>query len=364
MKRMRVVLPVVILGALSVSAWGLSLCDYHSPMTSLTDAGLSFAYRYYDDGATPDVDVHSGRVGLNLDQLFDSPDIGYSFNGGAEITLAEFMPVGWLGQASGTFRYYLVEETPLFAFGGAEGSVASGMASLEVRAGVGYGRFSDVTPLAKAMTIQSELFDLDAIIGKIPGDVLLSVAEVIGREIEYDTIKELVADIEALIEAAAGVDLDARALLTIEEVVLATGDERMCGWAIQGGIGYEVIDPLGHARDIVLAASADAAFAGGPGDQWLFHASFSGPFDILNENTLSATLGYELELAEDSTLVADYALQRVQSADEVSTSHAASLAVSFDLGGADVGIALSLIKDASVADWSIDLSISAAMDLL
>ena len=364
MIRMRVVLLVAVLALMSFGAYGLSLCDYRAPMTSLTDAGLSFSYRYYDDGATTGVDVDSGRLKFDLDRVFDSPDIGYSFSGVAEVTLAQLLPVGWLGQGTGTFRYYLMEDTPLFAFGGAEGSMASGLPSLEIRAGVGYGRFTDVTPLAKAMTIQTELLDLDALSAKLPDDVLMSIAEVIGREIEYETIKAWVADIEALIEASAGVDLDARALLTIEEVLLTSGDDRMCGWAVQAGIGYEVIDPLGAVRDIVLAASADAAFAAGPTDQWLFHASFSGPFDILEENTLSATLGYELELEEDSILLADYALQRVQSGDDVSVSHAATLSLTFDVGGADVGASLSLVKDASVDAWSIDLSLSAAMDLL
>ena len=365
MKTMRVLLLGVVLLAVSVSSYGLALCDYHSPVTSLTGAGLSFGYRYFNDGGTPDVDVNSGRVGLGFDSLFDSPNIGYSFSGNAEIALSEFMPVSWLGQGAGTFRYYVTEGMPFFAYGGAEGSVSPGIMGLEIRAGVGYGRFSDVTPLAKSLTIEAELMELEAIVDPLPDEILMSIAEVIGREVEYATLKELVADIEALIEGASGVDLDARALLTIEEVVLEVGDDRKCGWAIQGGIGYELIDPLGGDRDIVLAASADAAFASGPDDQLLFHASFSGPFEIMDENTLSASFDYEYQLTEDSRLLADYALQRLQAAPgDVRIYHAASMTLSFNLGGADIGLQVGLSRDPADPDWSTDISISAAMDLL
>ena len=83
----------------------------------------------------------------------------------------------------------------------------------------------------------------------------------------------------------------------------------------------------------MVARSADAAFAFGPDDQMMFHASYSGPFDIMNENTLTATLSCEYALSEESTVIANYVLQRVKPANLVAnTSHAASLAIAFDPG--------------------------------
>ena len=225
---------IVLLVAAGVQGWGLSLCEYRSPKTALTDARLSFGYRYYDDASTTGVDVNSGRLGFDCDQLFDSPNYGFSLGGAAELTLNEFMPTAWLGQGTATFRYYPIEDALLFAFGGLEASMATGQPrpGIDVRVGVGIGRFSDVTPLAKAITIQKELIGLGALADPVSDDVLLAVAGAIGRRIEYELLKELVADIESLIEAVSGVDLDARALLTIEEIILATGDERRCGWAL------------------------------------------------------------------------------------------------------------------------------------
>ena len=360
MKRVGILAALVAMVALSVTAWGVSLCDYRSPMTSLIDARATFGYRYYDDAATPVIDVNSGRLALGYDQLYDTPSYGFTLGGSAEVTLDDFTPTGWLGHGSGTFRFYPMEESILFAFGGIEASMATGQpqVGVQVRLGAGFGRFTDVTPLAKAVS-------MEAVVGSLPDDVLMGIADVIGRAVEFETVKDLVSAIENLAEGVTGQELDARQLLTIEEIYLATGDERKCGWAIQGGIGYELIDPFGGAQNVVVAASADAAFTFVPEDQMLFHASFSGPFDIMSENTLTANVSYERALSEDSTLIADYSLQRIKPAGQTaSTNHTAGLSVGFDIRGIDIGLTIALTREAADPGWSIDVSVSAMMDLL
>jgi len=367
MKKTGILAAVILLVALGVQGWGLSICEYRSPKTSLTDARLSFGYRYYDDANTPGIDVNSGRMAVDYDQLYDSPNYGVSLGGAAEMTFDAFLPTGWLGQGAATFRYYPIEEALLFAYGGLEASMATGQPrpGVDVRVGIGIGRFSDVTPLAKAITIESELLDLGAFVDSLADDILLAVADAIGRRIEYESLKNLVSDIESVIEGASGVDLDARALLTIEEIVLDTGDERRCGWAIQAGVGYELLDPYGGAQNIVVGGSADAAFAFGPSDQLLFHASYSGPFDIMNENTLNATASYEYSLTEESTLIVDYVLQRVKPDGlTASASHSAGVSLGFDVAGIDVLIQASFTKDTGDPGWSSDISLTAALDLL
>jgi hypothetical protein len=367
MKKTGILAVVVLLLAIGLQGWALSICEYRSPKTALTDARLSFGYRYYDDANTVGVDVNSGRLAFDYDQLFDSPNYGFSLGGAAELTLDAFLPTGWLGQGAATFRYYPIEESLLFAFGGLEASMATGQPQLglDVRVGFGIGRFTDVTPLAKAITIEEELLRLDAFADPLSDDVLLATAGAIGRRVEYESLKDLVADIEALIEGATGVELDARALLTIEEVILAVGDERRCGWAIQGGIGYELIDPYGGAQNVVVGGSADAAFAFGPSDQLTLHVSYSGPFDIMNENTLNATLSYEYALTDESTLIVDYVLQRVKPAGLTATaSHSAGVAIGFDIAGIDILVQASFTRDTGDPGWSTDVSLTAAMDLL
>ena len=361
------VLVVVSLLAIGVSAFGLSLCDYRSPETSISDSRLSLSYRYFNDAATPVIDVNSGRAALDYSQLYDSPNYGYSFAGSAELTVDDFLPSGWLAQSGLTYRYYPFAEALFFVFGGLEASVATGQPKpgLDARVGVGLGRFTDVTPLAKAILIDKELLALGAIPAALPDDVLMSMASTIGRAAEYDTVKALVADLEALIEGVSGGQLDARALLSIEEIVLETGNERQCGWAIQGGVGYELIDPYGGAQNFVLAGSADAAFATSPDDQFLLHASFSGPLEFMEENTITASVSYVYELSDTSTLTLDYAMQRVKPLGlPAQASHSIELGLGFNFGGGNVGLQVSLTRDPGDVGWSIDVSLSMVMELL
>ncbi len=365
MRRWGVLLGLLLLVSLALSGEAISLCDYHSLVTALTDVGLSLGYRYFDDGATSGVDVNGGRIAVDYDQVFDSADMGFSLSGLAEFTLDRFIPTGWFGQGAGTFRFYQAPDSSFFAFGGTEGTLSPDVIGLEIRTGIGYGRFTDVTPLAKAMEIDEALLGQKAITERLPSDVMMAIASTIGKGAEYATVEDLVAEIETLIEGASGINLDAHALLTIEEIVLMTGDDRKCGWAVQGGIGYELIDPFGGERDVVLACSADAALASTTKDQMVLHASFSGPFNILNENAITATLVYEYELSQDGSLVVNYAFQRAKPADAAaSISHAASIGLGFDIGGADLGLQVSLTKEAADPAWSIDVSISATMKLL
>ena len=367
MKRLGVLAVLcALVGALGSSTWGLSLCDYRSPITALTDAGMTFSYRYYNDAATPVIDVNSGRIGVDYDQLFDSPNYGFTLVGAVELALDDFVPSGWLGQGGATFRFYPFEQALVFGYGGLEASLATGQPKpgIDVRVGLGLGRFSDVTPLAKAILIEEALQDEGAIVDDLREDVLMGVAEVTGRLAEYETTAEAVADIESLIEAFALVELDALALLSIEELTLATDPRRKCGWAVQAGLGYELIDPFGGAQNVVIAASADAAFATSPEDQFLFHASFSGPFEFLEENTLSATLSYEYELSATSALDIGYSFQRVQPLGlTANVSQAASLDIGFDANGIDVGLQIALTREPGETGWSIDVSLAAAVDL-
>jgi len=368
---MRTTLALVALAGLLVSAAAfggpLVLCDYRSPETDLTDMHLGFSYRYFDDPDTMETDVSSGRLVVSFSRLVDAPQMGYTLAGSAEFALAELRPDSGLGQASATLRFYLSEEMPCFAFGGLEASAATTAEDppigLEIRTGLGYGRFSDVTPLAKAFTIEEALQNLGAI-PRLADDVLAAIAAEIGREAQYETTDDLVAAIEGLVEEATGAALDAWSILAIEQTVLATGNERYCGWAIQAGVGYELVDPYGGEQDFVIAASADAAFALEPRSQLLLHGSFSGPFEIVDENTLSVTASYNVAVDDTISLNAGYTLQRVKPAQkEASDSQAATIEVAFDVGGADVAVQLALTKTAEATGWSKEVVVSAAMDL-
>jgi len=352
----------VVLG-FGASAAPLSICSYISPEISLESLGLAVSYRYFDDWATPGVDSSGGRVGLDYSLLHDSLGFGYTLSGNAELLLADFFPTSAQADAAGTIRYFLVEDMPTFGFGSVEASISTGQPqpAVYVSAGLGYGRFNDVTPLAKAFKIEIELLEAGAIPMPLQDDVLMGIATAIGGK-EYASTNDQIADVVNQIQTASGVVLTPRQILKIEDMILATGDARYCGWSVQAGAGYQLIDPYSQSQGFLVTASADAAFVPNPEGQLLFHAGLSGPVNFMNQNTIKVRGSYDYILSETSSLRATYTLLRVQPLGQIaSTSQTVAALLGFTLGHADMGLQASLSKSASDSDWSLDLSISAAI---
>ncbi len=354
-------------GSLWVMGGPLTLCDYKAPKTSLTSLTLAGAYRYFDDPATPEVDVNAGRLGLNLGRFYDRGDYGYTTSALGELGFSGLSLSHLAGQAATTHRFYFQPEGDFFGFVGAETSLATGQPQLGLRvnAGAGYGRFSDVTPLAKAFRIQRMLLERKAIAAALPEDTLLAIAQEIGRRIEYAEVKDLVAAVVQLIETAARTKLDARTVLMIEDEILAEGKDRYCGWAIQAGMGYEVMDPYGGPRDMLITASADWAWAPQMDSQLRLQASLAGPFDIANEHLAVATLTYEGVMGAGILVWTQAVAQwEKRTGEEGRWAASATVQLSFALGLANVGVSLTVSKPFDRADWSRDISISFTMKLL
>ena len=360
---------VLLLGIIGVvlsfgaSPAPLTICSYVSPVTSLESLGLAMSYRYFDDWATPGVDSSGGRVGLDYSLLYDSPSFGYTLSGNAELLLADLFPTSAQADAAGTIRYFLVEDMPTFGFGGVEASISTGQPqpAVHVSAGLGYGRFNDVTPLAKAFKIEMELLKAGAIRMPLSDDVLMAIAMAIGSK-EYASPEDQIADVVNQIQTASGVTLTPRQVLKMEDMILATDDSRYCGWSVQAGAGYQLIDPYNQSHGFLVTASADGAFVPNPDGQLLFHAGLSGPINFVDQNTIKVRGSYDYILSATSSLRATYTLLRVQPLGQpASTSQTVAAFLGFTLGHADMGLQASLSKSAGASDWSLDVSISAAL---
>jgi len=364
MKRKLLFLGILALAlGIGASAGPLSICSYVSPETALESLGLAMSYRYFDDWATPGVDSSGGRASLDYSLLYDSPGFGYTLSGNVELLLADFLPTSAQADAAGTIRYFLVEDMPTFGFGSIEASISSGQLqpSVYVSAGLGYGRFNDVTPLAKAFKIEMELLKSGGIPMPLSDTALMAVARVIGSK-EYESINDQVADAVNQIQTASGMTLTPRQILRIEDMILAVGDNRYCGWSVQAGVGYQLVDPFNQSQGFLVTASADAAFVPNPDGQLLFRAGLSGPINFMDQNSIKVRGSYDYILSETSSLRATYTLLRVQPLGQLaSTSQTVAALLGFTLGHADMGLQASLSKSASASDWSLDLSISAAI---
>ncbi len=358
---------LLVLALVAPAAGAQSLCGYRSPETSILDARLTFAYRYYDDPVTPVVDANSGRLAASIDRLVDSPNAGFGLTAVTELALSGFAPTSWLGQGSLSYRLYPWSEGVFFLFGGLETAVSTGLPQpgLDVRIGLGLGRFSDVTPLAKAIEIDRALVALGTIPVPLSEDVVLAVAQEIGLATEISAPEDLVSEIEAILEFGGGIQLDARELLAVEELALASGRDRRCGWSLQAGVGYELLDLYGGAQSVVFVSSADAALASSPKDQFLVHMSFSGPFESLDENTLAGSASYVLDFGDGMAMTAGYTLSRIKPSESpATTTHQASLGLVFSLSHGSMELQAAVSHRTGISGWSIDVSMSAALDLL
>lgn len=346
--------------ATSCAGWAISICDYRSPHTALTEIEMLLSYRYFDDGGTPDVDINSGHVTIDLDAYMDSPDFGSSLASQVDFTLTDSVPTNLLAQATGALRYYMAPESQWFAFGGAEGSAALDQTSLDVRGGGGFGRFTDVTPLAKAIRVGEMLVDLGLTDDQLSDPLLESVAEIIDRHEEYPTVIELIGEIEETIEAETQVDLGSESFFWMEDIIERTDDTRMCGWAVQAGLGFGLIDTVSEPQNVLLTISGDLAWTSSPREQLVIHGGFSGPITQLDGGRVSATAEYDLALREDIEFDGRFTWQRVHSAqgDPVSRWRLSG-AISYDMEGADVGIQVSFGRDSEDPRPTLELSVSA-----
>ncbi len=395
-KGARLIVFLLLIAAYSfTTSAAITLCDYRVPEMDLHDMRFSFNYRHFDDAISDEEDISSGRLTLGYDRFLNTDTSGLTISGNAEMALQDFIPSSGSGQGAITLRSYVFGNTPLlFMFGGAEGSFAMGQQqpNLEIRAGIGYGSFSDVTPLAKALKIQKELLSKGKITEPLSDDTLLFIANQISQReevtsmdelmsaiqalikdasgavvdpaivmvgMEFNTLQTLVSEIADQVKEASGADLDAESLMIVQEHILVENDSRSCGFALQGGVGYDLV-----SQKTLLTLSVDAAFPPDPSTQIIFRTSFSGPLISLRESVLNIGTSYDFFIRSDISLLANYALQLKPSEGTVAISHSASLELALQLGMGDLSLQLSLTKDPNVSKWSTDVMLSLVVDLL
>ena len=364
----------LIVGGLLVMGMGLAafsqvpnLCDYRTPETDLSSLFLTFFYNYFNAPETPIADVSSGRFAFTFSRVLDSPDLGISIGSTNEFTLSRLELTRAIGDAFATARYYLDSDAPLFVFGETQATYASAQAvpGLELRLGGGYGRLTDVTPLAKAIRIGQVLLDDQAIDEALPEEILLQAAALIGQESEYRSVGDAVAAIAPVIEEASGVPLSARSLLSIAEEIVRTGDERQCGWAVQAGFGYEVTRRFGETRNLLLTLSSNLARPLDLGAQLVARFDISGPLRLASANASSISMAYTRQLTPATLLVAEYAAQRFKKFDQPATSsETIKIQLVFELGKLDLSANLSLTRGTPLRAWAESLVVSARVDLI
>ncbi len=355
---------------LGVAVHGQTLCSYRLPVSSIETAGLSFAYRYFNDAATPEVDQNHGSIIGDYARVYDAESIGYSASLNTLVALVDWKPAQWQVRGAVAYRYYISSERPLFGYGAIWGESDTGLPSpgLELRGGIGYGRFHDVTPLAQAHRLSALLMSLGSIAKPLPSRVLQQVADAIAEDDEESSADDVIAAIESLIEGETGGSLDAKALLSIEEEILLPSaiGQRFCGVVVQLGAGQELLDVLGGPKDFLYVMSADMAYPPTPLSQLRARFSFSSSVEsFLADNKTLLEASYVAEIHELASFGARFETQAVHTSGAPTVrTHSGTASLSLGRGGATLVASLGVSRTSGDSAWTVDLSVSIAMDIL
>ncbi|MDD5646338.1 MAG: hypothetical protein PHW86_04140 [Candidatus Bipolaricaulis sp.] len=363
---------VVFLGP-TLAAFAVPLCSYQSPLTDLSDLGLSFSYEYHNDPyGDPDEDLSAGEFVANYVRLYDRPEYGFDVDIDTAMVIAERETLDYTVRADANFKWYLASQKNMFAFAGASARSSSLHASLGLTAGagVGYGRFTDVTPLAIATRIDAYLVRRGSLIDNLHAVDLQILAYEISSAAEYESTADLLAVVQEIVEDSGLVredGLDALDISEMMDLIEDPGYSRYCGWDAKIGLGFEVLDPSGGASDLVVTAALNYAFSTTPNAQFLVQGTLSGPPALAQQNTIDLSASYDYLAYEFLTLRAEYDFSRETWASEPTDVHriAFNLAIApVRTAGVVTGVVFEYRGPKKYTEWSVDVTLSIEIDLL
>lgn len=265
-----VVVGLVLLMATMASAatpTNPSWMRYSPPQSFYMGFDAVGSYQYYDDQFNDDRDnVNHGMLKLRYWMFMDSPQFGYDVNAaltlqtkgvGADSEKTVNLDLNSGGHSS--LKYYITPGSDLFAHVGVTGSSADlDRFSLVGNAGVGYGRFKDVTPLGRAAEMERALMEIGDVSQAFGSEFLVALAQETERmQSAEETRAQKTERIAAFIVAHAPGKpaLSPRGVLAVDELLNKSVLRRSVGWEARVGVGYPLIVPKEEERLAQAVAS-------------------------------------------------------------------------------------------------------------
>jgi len=357
--------------ALAWTGAAIPLCDYRSPKTDLSDLTLNFLYQYHNDPYGFEAsDISQGQFSVDYVRLFDIPEYGFDMSFENTMTISDEDMSSYIIMADGNYKRYFSIERDHFAYAGARLRSSSSFQKLGLsfNLGVGTGRFTDVTPLARATRINDYLMSRGSLTDNLHEVDLQILALEIGSTASYESQAALLAVIQEVIENSGLVRLGGLDALDISEItrfIQEEGFSRYCGWDLKLGLGYELLDPSGGGNDLLFSGAFNYALATTPKAQFLVQGSFSGPPEILVTNRVDITGAYDYFISNFLSASATYDFSRETWGGEATDTHRMSLEfVLSPVDTANVVAGVLLEYKPYFMEWSVDIQLSIQMDLL
>jgi len=361
----------ILLVAIGPVSSAIPLCDYSSPRTSLSDLNISFSYQYHQDpyGLT-DRNIDEGQLHIDYTRHFDAPDFGYDAAVTNDMNISALSLSSFAMSGQGNLKWYFNPKAPYFALAGATAKSASTYQTIGLFAklGIGYGRFTDVTPLAKAMEIDDYLVSHGSITHHLEAIDLQSIAHEIDNIGTYPSIADLLSALREIVESsgvAKPTGLDALDIYEMMQIVQDNSHPRYCGGSISAGLGYEIVNAQGEPRNVLATVTFNYAFTTTPQAQFLVQGTFSGAYDFLQTNQMSVQASYDYMISQILDVSAAYAFSRETYGGEPTDQHDISLKVDFTpISAATVSLELHFVHKPYYLKWSQDVSFQIGMKLL
>ncbi len=367
----RYLLGGLIILFISLGGAGMPLCNYHIPVSDLSSLGVNFSYRYYNDPyGIHDRNVNAGEFQIHYSHLFDSPGFGYSILANNDMMVSVLSLSSYTATAVGSAKRYFSPDAAYFGFAGVTGKTASAYKTIGLSAnlGIGYGRFTDVTPLAKAIKIDNYLVGSKILIGHLSDVDLQALANEIDNRATYHTTAAFLAALQEIIEGSGLVKeggLNALDISEISQIVADNTHSRYCGGEAKLGIIYEILNPRGGPHDLLATAAFNYAFTATPSAQFLVHGTLSGSSDIIKNHELELSLSYDYLLSPILSVSGGYTFAQDTYNGEPENSHHITLDLSLTpIKTAHVTLEVRFINEPYYIEWSQEVRLGIGMELL
>ena len=369
--RFRIVLLLLILSFSAAVSAGVPLCNYRAPVSDIYSLGIGFSYHYYNDPyGLSERDIDSGQLLLDYSRRHDSPDFGFDLAVKNDMQISTVALSSFLINAEGNVKRYFSPDEPFFGVAGATAKSASSYKTigLSAKLGIGYGRFTDVTPMAKAVEIDAYLAAQGSITSHLEGTDLESLAHEIDNIDRYKTPKDLLDALRDIIEIsrlAREGGLNALDIYEMAQIVQDDRHPRYCGGSASVGLGYELLDPMGEANDLLATASFDYAFTATPKAQFLIRGDFSGAYDFMSTNQVHVRASYDYEVSRMFDLSLAYSFSRETWDGDPTDKHDLCLDATFTpVRNASIVLSVHLSHEPYFLEWKQDVKFEIGMQLL
>lgn len=290
---------VALLTVATTATAEVTLYDYTEASSSYTDATLNGSFNA--TGGNQDQVGYNASLDLDYNRVVSTPnrDLEVGFDAGGSVSRADSAGASSSSNYSATgdakvSNYFRPNSKGLFWYGSGKLGLQKGAESAfsKIGVGLGYGRVTNATPMAKAIRLVEALRGQGSMSGVPSKATYNTIATIIAQEEQYKSknrvgsnyVQQWIGDIEKALVAGGQVNgaLGAAGVIKMHDVLINENTfTRKIGWKVNTGVGlilsnYDGTDGGDPSLDLIEAE---------------YHRPLSNKTQFSDEAELSLTFG-------------------------------------------------------------------------